>query len=182
VNPDGIGAFLSWFESVRRRTRALAQAVPEEYMERASAPGRFTPGDILRHIAATERWMWGENARLRPSIYPGHGRNLAEGKTAVLWFLDEMHTQTVEILGGLTPDDLQQRCTTVGEVDLPVWRWLHLMVEHEIHHRGQLYETLGILGVPTPPLYGLTEPQVRERSQPEERGGAEESQSIHDDR
>ena len=73
MNPDGIGAFLSWFESVRRRTRALAQAVPEEYM-------------------------------------------------------------------------------------------------------------LGILGVSTPPLYGLTEPQVRERSQPEERGGAEESQSIHDDR
>ncbi|HBV06150.1 MAG TPA: DinB family protein, partial [Gemmatimonadetes bacterium] len=37
-------------------------------------------------------------------------------------------------------------------------------VEHEIHHRGQLYELLGQLGVETPPLYGLTEPEVKKRS------------------
>ncbi len=47
-----------------------------------------------------------------------------------------------------------------------VWKWLRLMVEHEIHHRGQLYEMLGQMGVETPPLYGLTEPEVRERSRP----------------
>jgi len=37
------------------------------------------------------------------------------------------------------------------------------MVEHEIHHRGQLYTYLGLLGVPTPPLYGLTAEQAAER-------------------
>ncbi len=40
------------------------------------------------------------------------------------------------------------------------------MVEHEIHHRGQLYELLGQLGVDAPSLYGLTEPEVRARSEP----------------
>jgi uncharacterized damage-inducible protein DinB len=38
------------------------------------------------------------------------------------------------------------------------------MIEHEIHHRGQLYLMLGMLGVKTPSLYGLTEEQLRERS------------------
>jgi uncharacterized damage-inducible protein DinB len=38
------------------------------------------------------------------------------------------------------------------------------MVEHEVHHRGQIYALLGLLEVPTPPLYGLTSEQVRERS------------------
>jgi uncharacterized damage-inducible protein DinB len=38
------------------------------------------------------------------------------------------------------------------------------MIEHEVHHRGQIYLILGLLGVTTPPLYGLTEPQVRARS------------------
>ena len=38
------------------------------------------------------------------------------------------------------------------------------MIEHEIHHRGAIYTYLGILGIETPPLYGLTEEQVRERS------------------
>jgi uncharacterized damage-inducible protein DinB len=38
------------------------------------------------------------------------------------------------------------------------------MVEHEAHHRGQLYLMLGILGVGTQPLYGLTSEEVRARS------------------
>jgi uncharacterized damage-inducible protein DinB len=38
------------------------------------------------------------------------------------------------------------------------------MLEHEIHHRGQLYLMLSMIGVNTPPIYGLTEEQLRERS------------------
>lgn len=38
------------------------------------------------------------------------------------------------------------------------------MVEHEIHHQGQIYLYLSMLGVATPRLYGLTSVQVRERS------------------
>jgi uncharacterized damage-inducible protein DinB len=36
------------------------------------------------------------------------------------------------------------------------------MAEHEIHHRGELYAYLGILGVSVPPLYGLTSEQLQE--------------------
>lgn len=41
------------------------------------------------------------------------------------------------------------------------WKWLRLMPEHEIHHRGQIYALLGLLDVPAPPLYGLTSEEVR---------------------
>lgn len=155
---------LSWFESVRRRTRAVAVCIPADAVERRVAPGRFSPGDLVRHIAATERWMWGENVQGRPSRYPGHGRDLADGKDEVLAYLDAMHRDTVAILERLGPADLQARCTTVGGADITVWKWIRAMVEHEIHHRGQLYEILGLMGVEVPPLYGLTEPQVREAS------------------
>ena len=47
---------------------------------------------------------------------------------------------------------------------LATWKWLRAMVEHEIHHRGQIYLMLGLIGVPTPPLYGLTSEEVRDRS------------------
>lgn len=161
---DHIGSFLSYFESVRRRTRAVAEAIPEEQLEWRPAEGRFSPGDLVRHIAATERWMWAENAHLRPSRYPGHGPELAEGKEAVLAYLDRSHAETVEMLRGLEPPQLEARCATVGGIEMRVWKWLRLMVEHEIHHRGQLYELLAQLGVDTPPLYGLTEPEVKKRS------------------
>jgi uncharacterized damage-inducible protein DinB len=47
---------------------------------------------------------------------------------------------------------------------MTVWKWLRAMVEHEVHHRGEIYLMLGHLGVETPPLYGLTSEEVRERS------------------
>jgi uncharacterized damage-inducible protein DinB len=37
------------------------------------------------------------------------------------------------------------------------------MTEHEAHHRGQIYLYLSILGVETPPIFGLTSEQVRAR-------------------
>lgn len=144
----------------------MAECIPEDRLEYEPRPGRFTPGDIIRHIAAAERWMWAENVRRRPSRYPGHGVELAEGKEAVLAYLVRMQDETADILEGLSPEDLEERCTTVGGADITVWKWIRLMFEHQIHHRGQLYEILGQLGVETPALYGLREPEVQQRSLP----------------
>ena len=166
-----IDAFLSYFESVRRRTRAVAERIPDDRVEWSPGPGRFTPGDLVRHIAGTERWMWAENACGRPSRYPGHGPELAATKAEILSLLDGAHAETVDILRSLGPDQLARKCRTVGGTEITVWKWLRLMVEHEIHHRGQLYEVLAAMGVETPPLYGLTEPEVRARSAPRGDGG-----------
>jgi uncharacterized damage-inducible protein DinB len=53
---------------------------------------------------------------------------------------------------------------TPGGATITVWKWLRAMVEHEIHHRGQLYLYLSLLEVQTPPIYGLTSEEVMERS------------------
>lgn len=163
---QSVESFLPYLESVRRRTRAVASCIPDDRVEWSPGAGRFTPGDLVRHIASTERWMWGENVRGRPSRYPGHGEDLAGGKEAVLAYLDLLHEEAVAIFGTLTPEQLQSKCSTVGGIEITVWKWLRLMVEHEIHHRGQLYEVLAQIGVDTPSLYGLTEPEVRARSEP----------------
>jgi uncharacterized damage-inducible protein DinB len=39
------------------------------------------------------------------------------------------------------------------------------MTEHEIHHRGQISLYLALIGVPSPPLYGLTSEEVLARGQ-----------------
>ena len=58
----------------------------------------------------------------------------------------------------------QRKCKTPDNAEITTWKWLRLMPEHEIHHRGQIYLYLGMLGVKTPPLYGLTSEEVRARS------------------
>lgn len=159
-----IEPFLDYFGRIHERTRRVAACIPPEQLEWRPREGAFSFGDLLRHLAAIERWMFAENVAGRPSRYPGHGPELADGYAPVMEYVDRMHAEAMEIFRALTPDALQARCTTPGGASMPAWKWLRAMVEHEIHHRGQIYLMLNLLGVPTPPLYGLTSEEVRERS------------------
>jgi uncharacterized damage-inducible protein DinB len=158
--------FLTYLEKVRERTLRVAKRIPPERLEWSYREGRFSCGDILRHLGAIERYMFAENAQLRPSRYPGHGREMADGYEEVFAYLNRTHAEAVEIFAGLSPADLQRKCTTPGGTELTVWKWLRSMVEHEVHHRGQLYLYLSMLDIPAPPLYGLTSEEVRARSLP----------------
>ena len=159
-----IEPFLRYFDRVRSRTLMGIERIPEEKIEWRSREGTFSFGDLIRHLAGIERYMFAENARCRPSRYPGHGAELAQGLDGVVAYMNRLHQESVEIFGALTPDDLQERCTTPGGAQITVWKWLRAMVEHECHHRGQIYWMLGAVGVTAPPIYGLTEEEVKAAS------------------
>jgi uncharacterized damage-inducible protein DinB len=160
-----IQPFLQYFGNVRERTMRVARSIPPDKMDWSYAPGKFTLGDLLRHIAVTERYMFAENVQGRASRYTSHGKEFADGRDNVLAFMERLHTEAMEIFAKLSDEDLQGKCRNVGGTDITVWKWLRSMTEHEIHHRGQIYLYLGILGVLTPPLYGLTSEEVRARSE-----------------
>ncbi len=151
-----IHEFLKYYEKIRSRTLNVISHIPEEQLEWTYQKGKFTFGDIIRHLACIERHMYAENAQFKPSRYAGHGVHLANGFRETLNFFNQMHEESVQIFSKLTPGDLVKKCTTPGGVDITLWKWLRAMVEHEIHHRGQLFIYLGILGGPVPALYGLT--------------------------
>jgi uncharacterized damage-inducible protein DinB len=159
-----VESFLPYWSRIRERTTRVLRAIPPRQIEWTYAEGKFTLGDLVRHIAALERYMFAENFAGRPSRYPGHGVELAAGYDEILAYYELRKDETVAILRHLPPGRLQQICETPGGARLKVWKWMRAMVEHEIHHRGQIYLYLGLLGVVTPPLYGLTSEEVRERS------------------
>ncbi|MFW6192339.1 MAG: DinB family protein [Gemmatimonadota bacterium] len=158
-------AFLPYYENIRARTERVIECVPPDQLEWRPRADAFSFGDLIRHLGAIERYMFAENVQRRPSRYPGHGPELASGWEGVLAFSRRMHAESVGIFGGPSSEDLQHRCTTPAGSTLPVWKWLRAMVEHEVHHRGQLYLMLRMLGVTTPPLYGLTSEEVEDRSE-----------------
>ena len=160
-----IEPFLDYFERIRERTLRVVRCIPPDQIDWTYKEGKFTFADQLRHLAAIERYMYAENVLGRVSRYPGHGRELADGYDPVLEFLNRMHAEAMEIFRGLSDDDLKRKCLTPGGAEIAIWKWLRAMIEHEIHHRGQLYLYLGLLGVKTPPIYGLTSEEVRERSE-----------------
>ena len=157
-------SFLEYWPSVRNRTRKLIPLVTVENLEWLPGEGRWSFGDQVRHLAGIERWMYVENMHGRPTRYPGHARDLAEGPEAVLAYHDRCHLEAMEILRALTPEQWTGRAVTPAGTSITTWKWARAMVEHEAHHRGQMYLTLGLLGIATPPIFGLTEPEVRVRS------------------
>lgn len=156
--------FLKYFSGIRERTMSVARLVPPDKIDWSCAAGKFTLGDLLRHLAVTERYMWAENIQGKPSRYTSHGKELADSYGSVIALMEKLHTESMEIFARLTDADLQRKCSTPAGTEIRTAKWLRAMVEHEIHHRGQIYLYLGMLGVPTQPIFGLTSEQVRSAS------------------
>jgi uncharacterized damage-inducible protein DinB len=156
--------FLEYWDSVRGRTRRVVTCIPPDKLEWTYRAGTFTLGDLVRHLATVERYMYAETLSGRPSRYAGCGRELADGYEAVLEFFDRLDAEARAIIGALSEADLAGKCQTPAGTPITTWKWLRAMVEHEVHHRGQIYLMLNMLEVPTPPLYGLTSEQVRAQS------------------
>jgi uncharacterized damage-inducible protein DinB len=164
METKNIREFLDYYEKVRQRTLKVIACIPPEKFDWSYREGKFSFADIIRHLATIERYMYAENAQRKASRYPGHGKELADGPENVLEFFNRMHGESMDILRKLSDEDLQQKCVTPGGTPITVWKWLRAMVEHEVHHRAQIYTYLGMLGITTPPIYGLTSEEVRERS------------------
>jgi uncharacterized damage-inducible protein DinB len=159
-----VASFLDYYERIRQRTLRVVRCIPPDKIEWGPQPGKFTIGDLVRHLAAIERYMYAENVQNKTSRYSGHGAELANGYDAVLDFLESTHRESMKIFSRLTDEDLQKKCTNPDGTSITIWKWLRAMIEHEVHHRGQIYLYLAMLEVPTPPLFGPTSEEVRARS------------------
>jgi uncharacterized damage-inducible protein DinB len=140
---NDVTTFLKYYENIRERTRRVVEKVPAEQFDFSYREGKFSFADLVRHLGAIERYMYAENVQGKPSRYPGHGPELAEGHAAVVDWWERMHRESMSIFGCLKNEDLARRCMTPGGAELSVGKWLRAMVEHEVHHRGEMFVYLG---------------------------------------
>ena len=156
-----LSTFLDYFGKLHQRTMRVVRCIPPDRVDWSFREGKFTLGDLARHIAAANRYIFAETLQGKPSRYAGCGKELAPTHDEIIAFSEKMHAESVDIISGI---DLSGKCKTPDGASMTTWKWLRAMTEHEIHHRGQIYTYLALLEVPTPPLYGLTSEQVIERS------------------
>jgi len=158
-------ALLEYFGKVHQRTMRVAKTIPAEKIEWRPREGAFSPGDLVRHIAVTNRYTFAENIQGKSSTYTSHGPELASGLEAVLAFAERLHGEAAATFAAFPDEEWNGKVKTADGAAITRWKLLRLMIEHEIHHRGELYASLGMLGVAVPPLYGLTSEELRSRAQ-----------------
>src|SRR5580704_15284340 len=139
--------FLHHFEQVRGRTMNLARCIPADKLEwrpeqaetskpphadtaygaAAEESGRFTLGGLARHIAATERLVFAEGACGGPSRYVGCGRELADGREAVLAYMETMHAESMAIFGAFTEEQWNGKGQSPDGHAITAWKLLRAM-------------------------------------------------------
>jgi hypothetical protein len=92
-----VAAFEDYFEGVRRRTIGFFHAIPRDRIDWTPLAGEYTCGDIIRHVAASERMFVGAalDGRWR---YAGHDRRFGATLGDAFAHLDACHAEATAAL------------------------------------------------------------------------------------
>jgi uncharacterized damage-inducible protein DinB len=145
--------FIRYFESIRERTLRFIAAIPPEQIDFSRHPGKYTLGDIIRHLASTER-MFIEAMLEGRFVYPGHGRELGATLEEAVSYLATCHAEAMQRLAEASDSLVDEKRPTLGGPPISAWRILMMMVEHEVHHRSQISQYLVDLGIAPPQIFG----------------------------
>ena len=118
-----IQQFLDYWDGFRARTRRVVTCIPSDRIEWTHHPGAFTLGDLVRHLATIERYMYAETVAGRPSRYAGCGRELADGYDAMLAYFDRLDQEARVIIGAMSDADLKRKCRTPAGSEITTWKW-----------------------------------------------------------
>ena len=139
--------FFGHWKWVRKGLLETLEKFEEHELGYVAYPGGMPVGRILLHIAdAEEGWFRHVITRERDDWPMDYTLENYPDKEAILGLLEEVHDKTQAYLSGLTLEDLGEKIQwgPHGSFGLS-WIIWHVL-EHEIHHRGELSLILGILG------------------------------------
>ena len=147
------------FDHEMATTRKLLERVPEGHFDWKPHGKSFSLGHLAQHVA-TLPW-WGQVTLQQTEFDVAANPQLAPVATraALLDLFDRHSAATRQALNGKTdaelmaPWALKNGATTVFSMPkITVWR--SFVMNHLVHHRGQLSVYLRMQDVPLPAMYG----------------------------
>jgi uncharacterized damage-inducible protein DinB len=163
---QSIESFCKYFESIRRRTLNYVRTIPPEKINWSPAKGRFSCGDLLRHLAATEETYVAVVIDSKWH-YHGHAKGKYNTLDEIIVYMYQTHDAAMIRLKTVSDSELNElRPSPVSDArSVKMWRWLMVMVEHEVHHRSELASYLTMMGVEPPQIFGLSVEELSELAQ-----------------
>lgn len=148
---------IKYATNVHARTYEAVERLRDEDVDWRPAPGEFSVGELVTHIANTRLMNLG-GIQTGEIHYRGH---VVKPGTDALALRRLVLRTGKKVIAGLVDADLEKYIPqTIGE-PFPAWRRvMGGLIEHETHHRSQLCEYLRQLGLEPPPLFGLHAEQL----------------------
>ena len=146
--------YLPELRTEQRITRSMIEAIPLDKGDYRPDPISKSALDLAWHIAVTEmRFMEAVQAGefdLGPRPRPESVRN---SQDLAAWYADNFETRFAQ-LSTLSKDQLTRMVDFRGLFQLPAVMYLGFVMQHTIHHRGQLSVYLRPMGAKVPSIYG----------------------------
>lgn len=140
--------YLRRWPAVREGLLQLVTAFEPEDLTHPPIKGGWPLGRIILHISSAANF-WLHSGILSPNNVYRPGESTLDNyptMDAVRTFLAEEHERTMILLKGFDEADWERRFSYPdGHAYSPSWVFWHVL-EHEIHHRGELSLALGQLG------------------------------------
>ncbi len=147
-----LDSFINNWRRIHKQTTKLIAVAPNDKYDWKPCDSGMTLGELINHLWFTEA---GLVAAAKTGVFPKEAPPQINDTAELIAAYDKTHEESVATVAAMTPEELGEQLTPFGP-DKPMSRMalLHVMHEHEIHHRGQLYTYLRIAGVEVPPLFG----------------------------
>ncbi len=146
-------SILTHWQEVRQGLFAALDRVSDEQLDFSPAPGLWTMRQVLVHIANVEEAWFRLDVNREPADL-GLGERRPEDYPTVASIKDlltRVHEWTESFLSQDADAKLARKVETPeGDTD-GAWVLLHVF-EHEIHHRGEVFLMLGLLGMKAPAI------------------------------
>ena len=141
--------FNHWTPVRRDLLRAL-ELLDDEQLAYVPREGLWSLGTVARHIAAAEEGWFRHVVTRELDAWPEFGDEDYATVASIVTLLTEVHARTEAYLSTVEEADLDRAIATPWGEDIPL-RWViwHVL-EHEIHHRGEIYLMLGLMGMEAP--------------------------------
>ena len=141
-----LSQLFSHWDQIHKVTLAVIDQFSLEELTFIPFPGGWSVGQIILHIADAEDGWFRTIVQKKYDSWPtGHTLADCPTKEDIKTLLVNVHNRTMEYLSALYLQDLDKVFESDwGRFSLRFIIW-HVL-EHEIHHRGELSLILGILG------------------------------------
>jgi uncharacterized damage-inducible protein DinB len=156
ITPEFVLAYreliLSTFAAEMQTTRRVIAAIPEGCKGTRPDPKARTAAELAWHIAYDDVTFLNKiadlNFEMTEPVPP-----LSTVAEIVNWYTENL-PKAIKRVRDMSPEQLLTPVDFFGVMKEPVFRYLMLVNNHSIHHRGQLATYLRPMGSKVPSIYG----------------------------